>query len=494
MDIGTSSTKAVAFSIDGKVLAGSASDYNPVIPAPGYHELDPEILYQAFITSVRGVMQKCDASALIAVCFSCAMHSILAVDKTGNPLMRFITWADLRSRKEAATLKNSPEGQRIAQHTGTPIHPMSPLPKLIWLKQHEPEIFHSAEKFISIKEYLWFRLFNTYVVDHSIASASGMFDLENFNWYTPALDAAGISVTKLSQPVPVTYSDKLKDAAQASACGLPASTLFIIGGSDGAMANLGTGAVSPGDLALTIGTSGAVRMMTDKPAIDPAGRIFRYAVTHNRYICGGAVNNGGILLKWFSENMLGRPPGDPEEFSQFIEKAKQSKAGCDGLILLPYIQGERAPVWDPEARGIFVGMHSAHRQADFMRAILEGITYSLYQVTEILEQSIAPCRKILASGGFTASPLWLQMVADLFNKEVQVTENADASAIGAVFVGMCALGILDKPEDAAQFVSVKKVYSPDPANRPVYLRNYRIFTGLYEKLREDMLLLQQPVE
>jgi len=501
IDIGTTHTKAVAFDLAGRVLGSEEISYPAITDQPGYHELDPDVLLKA-VFSVLGAVLKTsrqllsntgrqgngNAGGLAGISFSCAMHSLIAVDETGKPLTRAITWADLRSADFADALKGSPAGRRIYQYTGTPIHPMSPLCKLLWLKDRQPALFAKASKFISIKEYIWWHFFGTYKVDHSIASATGLFDIYKLDWYGESLNLAGITTERLSAPVPCTHTETALRGPYRS-MGLPLGLPFIIGASDGALANLGSLAVNAGDTALTIGTSGAIRMTTDAPEYDPQERIFNYVLMGKRYVAGGATNNGGGALQWFKERFPAGPglqPAGPGQFEAAIATADAVPPGCEGLIFLPYLQGERAPVWNADAKGVFFGIRSAHTHAHFLRAVIEGVSYALFQVGISLEETIGPIRHIYASGGFIRSKTWLQMIADIFNRRVMVTNVADASAIGAVILGFSTLGMIEGPEAATGMIRVQETYEPDIHRHEIYRQNMVTYSTLYDRLKDLM--------
>jgi gluconokinase len=273
--------------------------------------------------------------------------------------------------------------------------------------------------------------------------------------------------------------------------GVDQSTPFIIGASDGCLANVGSGAMQAGDMSVTIGTSGAVRMATAKPQHDAKGRIFNYILTEQWYISGGPINNGAVLLSWYAEHFLNRTFNNTEDVAWFLQQAASVPAGADGLIFLPYVQGERAPVWDAQARGVFFGIHTQHTQAHFMRAVVEGINYALYEVAQSVEETIGPVNRLYASGGFTRSSQWLQWMADLFNKEVIISASADASAIGAAIMGWYALGktnTFELPKNATQVI---ERFIPDPPQHAAYQRNYAIYTSLYPSLKEAFHRLHQ---
>src|SRR5579872_789473 len=470
VDIGTTNTKAVAFTPGGEVLASAGISYPVFTDADGRHELDPDQLTEAVVTTVGVVLLKTGETPA-GISFSCAFHSLLAVDERGRPMMRVMTWADLRPAREARELKLAEAGRRIYEHTGTPIHAMSPLCKLLWMRNTDPLLFRNASRFIGIKEYIWWRLFGKYQVDHGIASATGLFDIRRLEWYPESLALAGIGPERLSLPVPGTHIETVQCSRLLE---LPDGVPFVIGGGDGCLANLGSGAVLPGDTALTIGTSGAIRVTAVSPQSDEKGRIFNYILAANRFTCGGATNNGGNALKWLFEKLLGvLNEGD---WDRMVKEAGNVPAGCQGLIFLPYLQGERAPVWDAEASGFFFGVRSIHDHRHFIRACMEGICYSLYEIGASLGGTVAPTDPIYASGGFTRSEIWLQMIADVFLRKVHLSGVADASAVGAAILGFQAIGLIDDTDAAAGMIRIHRTYYPDEAQHVHYRRNYAIFS------------------
>ena len=495
VDIGTSGAKAVAFTASGEVLADALVSYQPLPTEPGFHELDPEVLFQAVLDVIRTALSGTRSrEGLSGICFSAAMHSLIAVDKNGIPLTHVITWADTRSKEQAIRLKNTPEGDRIYEKTGTPIHSMSPLCKIAWIREKQPVVFAKTGKFIGIKEFIWNRFFGKYLIDYSIASATGLFDIYRMDWFEEALVFAGITAEKLSRPRPTVYSESGIDMKYRIALGLSGEIPFIIGGSDGCLANLGTNAVLPGDVSLTIGTSGALRMISSTPKNDPEQRIFNYILTENHYVSGGAVNNGGVILQWYIKHFMDPSEEPGVSFSNRIEEAAAVPAGAEGLFFLPYLLGERAPIWNEDARGVFFGIHPKHNQRHFLRAVLEGISYSLFQVGHSLEETIGPIGDIYASGGFTQSECWLQLIADLFNKKVYLTSATDASAIGAAMLGFYARGIVEKMEDLQKIIEIKRVILPDPARSRLYRQYYPLFVSLYASLRESFSQLNRLLE
>jgi gluconokinase len=482
IDIGTTHTKAVVTTTAAEVLTEVKAGYPSLQPQPGYHEQDPQQIVEAVIEvltkAIHAIPRK---ENILVVSFSAAMHSLMAVDEQGHALTNLWTWADTRSHEIAAFLKDTPPGHRIYQQTGTPVHPMSPLCKIAWMRREMPELFAATHKFISGKEYIVHQLTGKYIVDTALASATGLLDVQTLTWSEDALAFAGIDESRLSMLAEPT--DRLPPLKEeyAQLLNLPADTPFINGGSDGSLANIGAGAVLPGEAALTIGTSGAIRILSTKPVQDAGRRLFNYRLDQDNYLPGGAINNGGILLQWFIQTFTDNIQPFDTYLDELLPQAGIIEPGAAGLIFLPYVHGERAPVWDAEASGMFVGIKAMHTRAHFLRAILEGVGFSLRQILEALEENGVVIDHLYAGGGFIDSPEWLRIVTDILGKTIHVSHAADASAMGAIYMGMKATGLLKEWKDIKQFMQEEQTYKPDRSVAAVYEQNYEVYRKLYRK-------------
>jgi len=498
VDIGTTSTKAVLFDTSGGILAQSNVEYPLLSPVPFAAEQDPDQILRAVMKAVRTSLEKSVEAAggpaagegLLCVAFSAAMHSLIAMDKVGNPLTQCITWADNRSAAWARRLKEELGGHDIYMRTGTPIHPMSPLPKLLWLRDTKPDVFAAAARFISIKEYVLYRLFGRYVVDWSIASASGLFNMAALDWDSGALAVAGIDRSRLSELVPPTFALRGLNAGAAAEMRLSPDTPFIVGANDGALSNLGLAAIAPGVVAVSLGTSGAVRTVTSQPRPDPQERTFCYALTASHWVVGGPVNNGGMVFRWIrdelatAESETARRLGlDP--YDVLTKIAERVPAGSEGLIFHPYLAGERAPLWNANARGSFFGLAMHHRKEHMIRAALEGVMFNLYSVLLSVERVTGPAARIEATGGFARSPLWRQMMADVFNREVHIPESHESSCLGAAVLGLYAMERISSIEAVSGMVGSLHRHRPEPEQVRRYAALLPIFLDLPAQLHEQ---------
>lgn len=496
-DIGTTSTKAVLFSSTGEIIYQATVEYPLLTPEPQIAEQDPDEIMEAIVIAIEKVIKYSgvDNKEISVLSFSAAMHSLIAVDAEGKPLTKSITWADQRAEPYAQQLKKT-NGKSLYEKTGTPIHPMSPLTKLMWLREEKPDIFNEASRFIGIKEYVFYRFFKQYVVDYSIASATGLFNMYNLDWDQEALDTAGITKEKLSAIVPTTETFSNVDIELTERMGIHPEMKIVIGANDGCLANLGVNAIENGVVAVTTGTSGAIRTVTDKPVSDPKGRIFCYALTDKHWVIGGPVNNGGMILRWLRDELCqeeveeARRKGiDP--YNIMTEKMTKIRPGSEGLLFHPYLSGERAPSWNANARGSFYGLAIHHKREHMMRAVLEGINMNLYMVLLALEEVIGIPERIHATGGFAKSSVWRQMMANIFNQEVHIPQTVEGACLGAAVLGRYAIGEIDDLTEVKHMVETQEINVPEKDEvavyeelMPLYIRLSRLFEQEYDAITD----------
>jgi gluconokinase len=479
VDIGTTSTKSVAYDITGRELASHSIGYELHEPAPGRAEQNPDEIVSAVLGTIRQVADQLSLP-VAALSFSSAMHSLIGLDPDGRPLTASITWADSRASGQAERVRASAGGLALHRRTGTPVHPMAPLAKLIWFHEQEPKLAEQVGHWVGIKDYVLLRMCEALVTDHSMASGSGLMDIHTLSWDAQALQLAGITAEQLPELVPTTTVLPTLTPGTVKATGLPADTPVVVGAGDGPLANLGLGAVAPGVAACSIGTSGALRVMVENPAVDPLGGVFCYALTEHRWVVGGAINNGGVVLKWTGDALAPDLGDTPEE--DLLALAASVPPGSGGLIMLPYLLSERAPHWSSLPRGAYIGLTHEHRREHLVRAALEGVCQQLALVLHSMRAAGNEVRQIRATGGFARSPLWRQMLADALGMEIQFPAGHEGSSFGAALLGMQALGLIESVEVAADLVKIKDVVRPDPAAAAVYASLLPVFSELYEAL------------
>ncbi|GEL90236.1 gluconokinase [Pediococcus parvulus] len=485
VDIGTTSTKVVLFDLKGTVLANQNNGYPLHQDQPSYAQENPEQIFAAVVTGIKKVMQiaKQKSWKVLGVSFSAAMHSLILIDGQDKPLTQVITWADNRSEKQSAELRENGLAQALYFKTGTPNHPMTPLTKIMWFREERPQLFAKTAKFIGIKDYIFFKLFGAYVIDEGLASATGMFNIQTMAWDAQALAIAGITTNQLPKLVSTETQFSGMSATMAAQLNLDTDVPFIIGSSDGALANLGVGATNSGQLAVSIGTSGAVRLVVDHPVFDPAGKLFCYVLGKDQWLVGGPVNNGGIVLQWVQEQWFTKDR--QSSYVELIKLAAKSVPGAHGLIFLPYLGGERAPIWNADARGSFVGLTRQHTQADMIRAVLEGIVLNLCEVTQMIERVAGPIANVKATGGFSQSAFWVQILADCFNQTVTVSKKSAGSALGAAIMGLHSLEIVPKLALNELASTDQQKWQANPQNAECYQDLMKLWAQISEILEPE---------
>jgi gluconokinase len=479
VDIGTTSTKSVAYDTSGMSLASHSVGYELHEPAPGHAEQDPDEIVQAVLTTIREVLSQLDDKP-IALSFSTAMHSLIGLDPDGKPLTNSITWADSRASTQAERVRASAGGLALHRRTGTPVHPMAPLSKLIWFREQEPKLCEQVGHWGGIKEYVLLRMCDALVMDHSVGSGSGLMDIHRLAWDEQALQLAGITAEQLPELVPTTTILNGVTTETAEVTGLDPGIRVIVGAGDGPLANLGLGAVHPGVAACSIGTSGALRVMVENPGVDPLGGVFCYALTEGHWAVGGAINNGGLVLQWTGDALA--PDLGPDAAEELLALAEQAPIGSGGLIMLPYLLSERAPRWSALPRGAYIGLTHEHRRPHLIRAALEGVCQQLALVLDSMRAAGNEIRQIRATGGFARSPLWRQMLADVLGMEIQFPAGHEGSSFGAALLAMQALKMVDSIDVAADLVKIKDVVRPNAGSAATYASLRPVFAELYDAL------------
>jgi gluconokinase len=482
VDVGTTNVKALALPPDdlSQIIAHASAPVTTLNPEPGYAEQDPAEIWSAFVQVMAEVSREvAEAGHTIThVAFSTAMHSLLPMDASGVPLGNVILWSDNRAEAQATELRTDQAdlGKAIHAETGTPIHPMIPLCKLAWLRENDPRLLRRAARFGSVKEFLWTRLTGEFEVDYSIASATGLFNADKRQWSDQAIQYAGVRPEQLATPVPTTQQRPFKPSPEANATGLTAEVSLVIAASDGCLANLGAGAIKAGTATLTIGTSGAIRQTVRKPLRDEQGRLFCYILDDDHYVVGGPTNNGGNVLEWATEKLTRL------DTEAVLAEAEAIPAGSDGLLFMPYLQGERAPLWDASARGAYLHVDWQHTQAHFARAALEGVLFNLLSINQLLVDYTGPARVIHANGGFAQSRFWVQMLADMAGIPVRLNASNESGSMGAILLTMKAVGLVSSLDEAAERVAFGDTFQPDPLRHRTYLDAFKKWQAGMSKL------------
>lgn len=478
LDIGTTSAKAVIFELNGKLVAEAEKMITSYYPHSGWVEQDPVEIERSSVGAIKDVIGKANIQPeeLLTLGISCAMHSLICVDANHQPLSQAIIWADGRSNPQAKALKQA-NGDEVYAKTGLPNHPMSPLSKLLWMKETAYEPYELATYFMSVKEFVIQKWFGRRLIDYSMASATGLFNMTTFDWDELALTLTDVDKNQLSKIVPPTEILTGIDNAIAEEMGISSDMPFVIGSADGQLANLGSGAISPGEVAISAGTSGAIRQMIHGFEVSEQQETFCYAFTRELSIIGGPTNNGGIALQWLKELIEYKG-----SFDELTAEAEQVAPGAEGLLFLPYINGERAPLWNQQAKGNFFGLSITHRKEHLVRAVLEGITYNLYHIGKALERQAGEPEKLFVNGGLARSPLWVQMLADVFGKEVYLSESHHSAAWGAAWMALVAVGKVDTFEEIKKNIPIEAIIKPNQHNHKIYAEAFEKYQNISSDL------------
>jgi gluconokinase len=372
IDLGTGSCKSVVINENADILGFGVGEYDGGDTRDRWQEQKPGMLLQAAIASVRNALARArvDSNRCAGLSIGGALHSLLALDRHGEPLTGVFTWADGRAVRQAEAVRKKPLAEELYKHTGCPCHGMYPLYKIIWLRENRPEVFRDTWRYVTAKEYVFARLTGEYLLDYCLAAGSGLLNTHSLSWEPLCLDAAGIRPDQLARPdAPLTvYKGLAPDAARQM--GIRRDVPVVLGSSDAANSNLGAGAVLPGLATCMIGTSGAYRVLCPQPVLDRQARSWCYVVDQAHWLVGGAINNGGVALSWLKDCLnqvpLDSVAGSPLSFEDILTLASRAPAGAGGVICLPFFAGERSPYWNLNARAAFFGLGLAHGATHFV--------------------------------------------------------------------------------------------------------------------------------
>ncbi len=486
IDLGTSAVKVLAVTAAGREVASGSEFYGLETPHPDFVEQDADVVYLATMRVLERVLAdvRLRGNEVAAIGFSAAMHGVLCVDEAGEPLSRVITWMDRRAHAVADGWRSDGNGAALYARTGAPMHPMLPVAKLRWLAEHDPGLFARARRFVGLKELIVYRWTGEWLVDHGIASATGMLDLRTRGWDPLALQLAGVDAGRLSRPAAPSTALHAFRPSVARALGLSARTAVVLASSDGPLANIGVGASGAGDVALTLGTSGAVRVLADAPLLDPHGRTFCYCADDARYVVGGPTSAAGASLDWIFALLLAELPKE-QRFARAAELAAGVAPGAEGLVVLPFFAGERAPYWNSALRGAFDGLDLAHDRRTILRAGFESVVFGVFAVYEAMRALTGDASRLLLSGGLTKAPLVRELLADVFGLPAVQPHQQEASAFGAALLAAQAVGLVPDAAAAARAVGYDAPTQPNPALAAAYreaFARYRAFVDAHLRL------------
>ena len=483
VDIGTSSCKTAVFDPEGRIAAQGGCEYPVSYPRKGWAEQDPELWWDGVCRAVREMISEngINSAEIAGIGTDGQSWSAIALDKAGKVLCPTPIWTDTRSGKICRETADALTEEKLFELCGNPAKPGYTWPKILWYRKHRPEVFEKTEKILQSNSYIAYRMTGEITQDLSQGYGLACFDMRKGCWDEDACEKLGIPKKFLPEIVNShqVVGRLTKEAAEQT--GLKEGTPVVAGGLDAACGTLGAGVVSPGQTQEQGGQAGGMSICIDQYAAD-SRLILGFHVVPGRWLLQGGTTGGGGALKWLRETMC------PElSFAEMSELAEAAPAGSGGVTFLPYMAGERSPIWNPKACGVFFGLNFGVTRGQMIRACMEGVAYALRHNLETAEAAGAKADILRAMGGSANSRIWTQIKADVTGCGIEVPASDTATTLGAAILAGVGTGVYASFEDAAaRTVSVKRVFAPDPAVKEVYDRGYEVYRKLYPALEELM--------
>ncbi|MFC3882140.1 xylulokinase [Bacillus songklensis] len=482
-DIGTQGTKVVVITLDGKVKASGYASYQFEVPQPGWTEQDPLIWWQAFVKACREIWDKgIDPKQVTAIGISGQMHSLVLLDDHNKILRPAILWNDVRTSEECVEIENIVGKEKMYNITKNAVLPGFTAPKIRWVQKHEPAVFKQIHRVLMPKDYIVFRLSGEFSADVSDASGTVLFDVERRDWSTALIEALGFSPSWFpkvyeSQEVAGTVTREAN-----AETGLPEGIPIVAGAGDNAAAALGNGIYEEGMGIVSIGTSGTVFVpFNEVPQFEVHNEKLQtvHFFCHclpNKWHAMGVTLSAGMSLSWFKTQFYG------QSFEELIKQAEEVPPGAEKLIFLPYLNGERTPHNDPDARGVFFGLSYQHSRGHFVRSILEGVAFSMKECLELIKQldGTKAYDELYLTGGAVKSELWSQILSNVFSSRFVAYKEREGPALGAAFLAGLGTGVWKRPGDIPFDTSEARLTEPEMELTGKYERLYDVYSSLYQ--------------
>jgi len=494
LDIGTGGTRALLVDERGKIRAGHTAPHEDMrMERPLWAEQRPQDWWDAAVKAIRGVLAgaKISGREVRGVGLSGQMHGLVILDKDDQVIRPSLIWCDQRSQAQVEYINRTVGGAKVLNYTANPVLTGFTLPKLLWVRDNEPENYARVRKMLLPKDYVRFKLTGEYATEVSDASGTALFDVVHREWSSQMIEALALDASILPKCHESAEETGAISSSIAGLTGLAPGTPVVGGGGDQAASAVGNGIVELGVISCTLGTSGVVFAHMDQVTYDPLGRVhtFCHAVPGKWHVMG-VTQSAGLSLRWFREQFgameawyAGRTAEDP--YDLIIREAEKIPPGSDGLIFLPYLMGERTPHLDAHARGMWFGLTAAHTRGHMIRSILEGVAFSLRDSLEIFKELQIPVAQIRASGGGSRSAAWRRIQADIYGKQLVTLQESEGSAFGAALLAGVGGKIYSSVEESArQAIHLRDQVAPQPANSRIYDRVYQVYQGLYPAVRE----------
>ncbi len=494
VDCGTSGTKTVLFDEKGSVIASHTVEYPMYQPKNGYAEQDPADWSDAMITTIKAVIDKSGVKSdeIVGVGISGQMHGLVMLDNDGNVLRRSIIWCDQRTEREVEQMNEILGREKLIEITANPALTGWTAAKILWVRNNEPEIYDKCRHILLPKDYLRYILTGEFATEVSDASGMQLLDVPHRCWSKEICDALDIDMSMLARVYESCEVTGTVTAKAAALTGLKEGTIVVGGAGDNAAAAIGTGVAEDGKAFTTIGTSGVVFAHTSQISIDPKGRVHTCcAAVPNSWHVMGVTQGAGLSLKWFRDNFCEAEKETAkymgvDEYYLMDKEAETVPVGADRLLYLPYLMGERTPHLDPNARGVFFGLSAMHTKKHMLRAVLEGVSYSLRDCVEVFREMNINVSDMMACGGGGTSPLWRSMLADLYDCPVKTVKSKEGPALGVALLALTGAGVYSSvPEACKAVVEVNKICEPNKENVPKYESYYQLYREIYPAIKEQ---------
>ncbi len=489
LDLGTTSARAVLTARDGRILATHAAEYPMDTPQPGWAEQDPDAWERAAYEALRACVRAApDPASIRGIGLTGQMHGATLLDSRDRPIRPAILWCDQRTAAQRQAIEREIGLAEVIARTANPPLEGFTAPKLLWVREHEPDGYARIRRVLLPKDFVRLRLTGEAATDVADASGTALFDVANREWSEAMARDLAIPLEWLPRAVESPEPAGALTAAAAEDLGLPAGLPVAAGAGDQAAGGVAAGIIAAGDVLVTIGSSGVVFAASDQPRIDPAGRVhtFCHALPATWHVMG-VTQGAGISLRRMRD-LLGAQSlseaGDP--YDALTREASASPAGSRGLVWLPYLQGERTPHLDPNARGVLFGLTTAHQRGDVIRAVLEGVAFSLRDSLEIIQELGLPLRRVKIAGGGARSPLWRQIVADVLGHPISLEPEDRGPAFGAALLAGVSAGVYEAVDEACAVTARRSPELAPRANtQSVYQATYGVYRELYPALAES---------
>ena len=492
IDLGTSGTKTVLFDREGREIASATRDYPLIQKQNGWAEQEPDDWWGAARDTISQVLADSGVNPadVKGLGLSGQMLSLVLLDEENKVLRPAILWCDGRTGAECEEITARVGRERMVEITANPALVSFTAGKLLWVRRHEPEVFARARRAMLAKDYVRFRLTGEFACEMSDASGTNLMDVPHRCWSREVLEALSLDPA-LFPPIVESADMAGRITPEAAALtGLQAGTPVAAGAADNCAAAVGTGVVAEGSAFITIGTSSVIFAQTSQVEVDPPGRLQTYcAAVPNAWALTSCALSSGLSLRWLRDQVCTEEAREAEKrgadcYALMDEQAAQSPIGANRLIFLPYLMGERSPILDTDARGAFIGLSAMHERRDLIRAVLEGVVYSLRQNMDLLRSLGVTPAKVRLCGGGARSPLWRQMLADVLNLPVSTLQNAESPALGAAILAGVACGMyVDVPSACAALIREDATVLPDSGRHAAYEPFYRLYCDLYPALK-----------